>query len=315
MVFGETFLRDPRELPGEATSWGNEGCRLELPGGVYEVEGLATGQAASLTARFGEASRHQLAGRPVTTIAVRRTDPARFREIDTRGWEYALDFAFTAERVRMVGLGLAAELERGDGGAATLWLARGEAERTVGDVENLLRVSTAYRLLAAGGAMIHCAAVAGEAGAVLAVGRSEAGKTTFSRLAAAGGGRVLSDDLAALRPDADGRWWIDPLPFGGDFGPPASPSPSLPLAAVLRLEQAGCDELRPLRGAQALALLIACAPVVNQDPFRRDELLAALAGLLAMARAPALFTLAFTRDGRGWELVRSTALAAAGARG
>jgi hypothetical protein len=313
MPFGETFLCRPERFPAEVEPWGDRRCALALPGGAYELAGLAAEQRDALVTRFADAAARAPGAATTTAISVRRTDPTAFREIDTRGWEYALDFAFTAERVRLVGLGLAAEVERRAGGVATLWLARGESERVVGDVENLLRVLTAYRLLAAGGAMIHCAAVADRQAAVLAVGRSGAGKTTFSRLADEAGGRVLSDDLAALRPHDDGAWWIDPLPFGGDFGPPAA-SPPLPLAAVLRLEQADRDELRPLRAAEALALLIACAPVVNQDPFRRDELLTTLAGLLGMVRAPALFTLAFTRQGDCWELVREIAASRPGAR-
>jgi hypothetical protein len=142
------------------------------------------------------------------------------------------------------------------------------------------------------------------------VGRSGAGKSTFSRLAAAGGALVLSDDLAAVRAAADG-WWIDPLPFGGDFGPPPAPSSPLPLGGVLRLEQAPRDELRPLGAAEAVALLLACAPMVNQDPHRRDELLAVLTRLLTSTQAPPIHALGFRRDGDCWGLVRDTLLSSA----
>lgn len=346
MAFGDTFLNRPGRLPTRTDeAWGERAMSVRLPGGTYLVEGLDVSQAEALARRFtddgpsgalqGTRVRRRsstpapektestlppltppnktdrLLGRDTPLrVRVRRADPALFREVDTRGWEYALDFAFAADGLRLVGLGLAAEVSwRGDG-AATLWMARGEPEHALGHVENLLRVLTAYRLLAAGGAMIHCAAVAWGGRAVLAVGRSGAGKSTFSRLAAAGGALVLSDDLAAVRAAADG-WWIDPLPFGGDFGPPTAPSSPLPLGGVLRLEQAPRDELRPLGAAEAVALLLACAPMVNQDPHRRDELLAVLTRLLTSTQAPPIHALGFRRDGDCWDLVRDTLLSSA----
>jgi hypothetical protein len=51
--------------------------------------------------------------------------------------------------------------------------------------------------------------------------------------------------------------------------------------------------------------------VVNQDPFRREELLAVLSGLLLGPAAPGAWALSFTREGSSWELVRDTLLAAA----
>lgn len=310
MPFGEEFLRSPGALPPRGEQpWGDDACELTLPGGSYRVEGLSAAQAAAVSARF---ALWPSRGEPteVQPIQVRRAEPAHFREVDTRGWEYALDFAFAEEGLAMVGLGLLAEVDRRAPGSACLWLARGEPERVVGDVENLLRVLTAYRLLAGGGVMVHCAAVTFAGRALLAVGRSGAGKTTFSRQVAAGGGLVLSDDLAALRPSQDGLA-IDPLPFGGDFGPPSALHPPQPLAAVVRLVQAACDELQPLSTAEGVALLLACAPVVNQDPYRRDALFGVVAALLAGPAAPRLRSLAFTRDGAAWELVRDRLLATA----
>jgi hypothetical protein len=310
MAFGDTFLRRHGSFPpGGEEPWGERRLMLALPGGSYELDGLADQQAAALRGRFPPAPGRAPADEAAMRVEVRRGDPTAFREVDTRGWEYALDFEFAADGLRLVGLGLAAEVSWQAGGEATLWLAREQAAHALGDVENLLRVLTAYRLLAKGGAMIHCAALAVGDRAVLAVGRSGAGKTTFSRLAAAAGALVVSDDLAAVRP-ATGGLWIDPLPFGGDFGPPPGDLPLLRLAGVLRLEQAPRDELRELRAAEAVALLLACAPVVNQDPFRRDELLAVLAGLLCGPGAPPTHALAFTREGDAWELVRGALLAA-----
>lgn len=307
MSFGHTFLHRPAQFPpAGGDSWGDCDLVLRLPGGACELRGLATGQRQALAERFPTPAVPSATAGPPLVVTVRRADAAAFRALDTRGWEYTLDFEFAAAGLRLVGLGLAAEVDWRGAGTATLWLARGERGHLLGDVENLLRVVTAYRLLAAGGAMIHCAALAERGLAVLAVGRSGAGKSTLSRQAAASGAQVISDDLAAVRPEG-GALWIEPLPFGGDFGPPAAALAPLPLAAILRLEQAPADQLVAISRAETVALLLACAPVVNQDPFRREELFGVLSALVATG-APRCHALRFTPTPASWRLVRNTLL-------
>jgi hypothetical protein len=160
--------------------------------------------------------------------------------------------------------------------------------------------------------MVHTAAVAAAGAGVLGVGRSGAGKSTFAGLAAAAGATVLSDDLAALRPAANGVW-LEPLPFGGEVAP-RGPAPPLPLAALLRLEQAGVDELAEMRSGEAVGLLLACSPVVNRDPYRREALLDVLVRVVAALPAGSTRALRFRRGGACWAAVEPLLAAAAAPR-
>jgi hypothetical protein len=138
--------------------------------------------------------------------------------------------------------------------------------------------------------------------AYLFLGRSGAGKTTLSRLSEAAGRTVLSDDLNALLPAADGQALrVAKLPFTGDIGDRRRGAPDFPLARLLRLEKGTADELRPLSRAGAAAQLLACAPFVNVDPHRRERV-AAIAAELAEA-APA-GVLAFSLAGGFWSILR-----------
>jgi hypothetical protein len=78
--------------------------------------------------------------------------------------------------------------------------------------------------------------------------------------------------------------------------------PPLPLAALLRLEQAAEDALVPLGTGETIACLLACSPVVNVDPWRREALLATLAGLVASLPPRSSWALRCTRTG-GWPAV------------
>jgi len=93
------------------------------------------------------------------------------------------------------------------------------------------------------------------------------------------------------------------LPFTGDLGGRRDALPPLPLAALLRLEKAAADEIRPLGRAAALAALLACSPAVNVDPYRRERLETVLLALLDRLAAPSLATLRFTLGGGFWSIL------------
>jgi hypothetical protein len=57
--------------------------------------------------------------------------------------------------------------------------------------------------------IMHAAAVSGPGGAILLLGRSGAGKSTFAAALAQAGFAVLSDDWLRLRRDSD-RFWVQP---------------------------------------------------------------------------------------------------------
>ena len=139
----------------------------------------------------------------------------------------------------------------------------------------------AYRLVAAGGALIHSAGVTGGEGAFLLLGRSGAGKTTASRLCLARGAAVLSDDLNAVRLDGAGA-----PGFSSSHSPAISAIAAAARdASAARRAAAGpgaarqggarrpCVRCRRRRRSPAC---VAAAPYVNRDPWRREALLAVL---------------------------------------
>ena len=161
---------------------------------------------------------------------------------------------------------------------------------------------TAYRLLEQGGLLVHGAAVVAAGRSLLALGRSGAGKTTWSRQALAHGLEVLSDDLNALCRTPAGTL-VEKLPFTGDLGDAGAPGGRFPLAALLRLEKSAEDALLPLGRAEVTGLLLACAPFVNVDPHRRETLLANLAHLVPAAGDPPAWALRFTLSGGCWPIL------------
>ena len=119
-------------------------------------------------------------------------------------------------------------------------------------IDQLLMIHT---LGIAGGALMHAASIAGRDGALLVAGPSGAGKTTMSRAAAAEGAHVLSDERTIVRPSPRG-WLVGGTPWPGEGG--FAENRSVPLRALILLEQADRDELVPVSPARALALLYRC---------------------------------------------------------
>jgi len=303
MSFGESYLRFPDLFPARQAgeSWGDRRLLLALPGGPYLVSGLSAAQVAAAGERFGEICREPASGGTVAAEAAVETRlfavaPEEFLAVDTRGWEYAMDFDHRPEAVRIAGLRLMIRIDwTGNPGrclSAALWTSEdggAPGDLFPGILENFLRVVVAYRLLEAGGLVVHCAGVVDGGAAYLFLGRSGAGKTTLSRLSEAAGRTVLSDDLNALLPAPAGDGLrVEKLPFTGDVGDRRRGAPPFPLAALVRLEKAPADALRPLSPAGAAAQLLACAPFVNVDPHRRERLEAAAAELAGAARAGVL---------------------------
>jgi hypothetical protein len=113
---------------------------------------------------------------------------------------------------------------------------------------------------------------------------------------------VLSDDMNALRVTAEGVW-VEKLPFAGDFGQTAGGADgAYPVRALCRLHKGADPALQVLRPAAAVAALLGCAPFVNRNPYRRDQLFDQLQAL--NVRLP-VRTLTFARDDRFWALLRS----------
>ncbi len=298
MSFGQSFLRNPDLFPARPAGepWGGRELVLDLPGGPYGFSGLSADQEETALARFGDLC---LSSAPTVTTSVFRAAAEDFREIDTRGWEYGLDFDSGPSSVRLAGLDLVGRLDWRPALRGALWTAVGAGDRFPGIFENFCRVLVAYRLHELGGAVIHGAAVVDGGEALLFAGPSGAGKSTVSRMALERGLALLSDDLNALLP-APGGVILAGLPFTGDLGDGGGRHARYPLRALLRLEKDTEDRLRPLGRAEAAACLLACSPFVNADPGRHADLLATLLDL--MDGVPA-YALRFSLTGRMWSIL------------
>ncbi len=311
MSFGGEFLRHPDLFPGRRSGepWGPGSLTLDVPGGPYLFTGLAATQIEALETRFGRLCRGETE-KTATGIktAVFRAPAADFVDLDTRGWEYTLDLDHAERSVRVAGLRLMARLDWAPGLAGGLWTPEVAGEEWVSVLENYLRLLAAYRLLAAGGVLLHSAGVTDGTSAWLLLGPGGAGKTTASRLCLAAGAEVLSDDLnaAIFKPGGEGGSpLVARLPFTGDLGErqgsPGEPA-SYPLQGVVRLRQGPDSRLVPLSRASALATLIAAAPYANRDPFRREALLTVCQRL---ALAVPAWELTFSLEADPWSILRS----------
>jgi hypothetical protein len=296
MSLGARFLHDPA---GSLTAAGRSpfGARevaLRLAGRTVLFSGLDDVQVATVDGRFG-AFRAPVGVPADARVRMLRAAPEEFRPFDTRGWEYEFDFAYEPAALSWVGLELAGRLALDDTPLGEVWTRAVSGEGFLGVVENTLRIAVAYDLLAAGGTLLHGAAVVNGDGAVVFVGQSGAGKSTLSGLSAAEGRTVLTDDLVALLPTPEGAV-VAGLPLGGDFRT-SLPGVVVPLRALALIEKGGAVHFRRVSPAGALGPCFACCPFVNQDPHRGEQALDNLASLL---RGIPVGTLRFPKAGPLW---------------
>ncbi|HEV7922911.1 MAG TPA: hypothetical protein VGR02_19160 [Thermoanaerobaculia bacterium] len=301
MTFGEQFLRSPALFPARIAgeTFGSASFTLDLPGGPYRIEGLSAVQRTSLETRYGD-QRPAISDRPLVQLIVHRVAAEDFLEIDTRGWEYNLDYSSTDSSVSLAGLRLAARLELGRDRAG-IWTPVEDPAEFWGVVENVLRPLLALRLLLTGGLLVHSAAVSLDGRGFVFAGRSNAGKSTIARMAVSCRQPVLSDDLNAIVPVGD-RFVIAPLPFTGDLEPWEVSRIAVPLAAIIGLEKGTGEALRSISRGEAVSLLVRSAPYVNHDPLR-IPLLLDRAAEIAAAASTALLT--FRREGDIWPILQS----------
>lgn len=295
MTFGERFLTAPELFPVRYSGerWGEETFTLDLPGGPYRVSGITAEQRAALAKRYAESSRSDTARDDAAlAIVVFRAPESDFREIDTRGWEYSLDFDGPA----IAGMRLMARI---DADRCALWTPANDREHFPGIFENVLRPLVAQRLLAAGGLLVHSAAVLLGDRALVFAGPSGSGKSTTARLALDAKREVLSDDLNAIVRDGD-RFLVVPLPFTGDLTRAEVSTRSVPLRAIVRLEKGEREAFRAMSLAEGVSLLVRSAPYVNRDEASAEQLLDRATEL---ARAAQLGVLTFRRDGDIWPIL------------
>lgn len=281
MSLGERFLTRPlafASLP--PATWGSESLALDLPGGPYAITGLNVTQAGWAQVHFGPLRLDPGATRASVTLSVHRLPTETFRAIDTRGWDYSYDRDHHPRRLRLVGWDFVAEIGLDPDPGGRLWTSRADPDGFPGVLENCFRVLMAYRVTRLGGVLLHSGAFARDGLAQVVFGRSGAGKSTSSRLALESGWEVLSDDMNALMPHGT-VWRVERLPFAGDLGQHPAPRRAFTLAGIHWLRQAPTPALTPLSRGQALGRLLACTPILNEDPHRVAEALTNLTNLVA----------------------------------
>lgn len=297
MTFGERFLALPDLFPARRSGepWGERDLLLDLPGGPFVLDGLSPAQADRLGARWEDFRTPDRSGG--VRLALLRANPSDFLEVSFRETGVTFDVDPGPTSVRIAGRRFMALLDR-EPLAAALFLADEASEFLAGDVENVLRVVAAHRLLATGGALFHSAGIV-DGRAHLFFGHSGAGKSTLSALSEAEGRVVLSDELNALVRDESGAR-LERLPFAGDFGFRPGGRRSYPLRAVWCLEKGPTTEVAPVPRAEIAARMAACAPYANGDPWLGETLLANLNRLLSDVPS---YRLTFPKSGPVWDVV------------
>lgn len=304
-TFGTGFLKDPSSFPGGLGTrrWGVHGMCLDLGRRAYRLEGLTAEQAHLLRTRFAAYESDGAEGIPIV-VRTFEADGAAFRPPPPAPWVYALDFDHRAESVGWIGVREAGTLTLSPTPDVCMWTVAGEGDIFARAVENVLRLVVAHALLEQGGALFHGACVVDGGTATLFPGVSGSGKTTISRLSAAEGRTVLSDDIVGVLPGAAGFDAVA-LPFGSEFRWPGPRNARFPLGALCRLEKGKATQVNDLSRSAAFGLALACTPYVNNDPRRTDQLFAVLDRLTATV---CLRSLQFQKDGPVWATLPQEAL-------
>lgn len=299
MTFGDRVLSSPDLFPARSAgeAWGERDLVIEYPSGPFFVSGLAEGHVESLEERFGHRVRSGPRREEAVVVRVFRAPASDFREPGPV--HYTLDLDPQPSFVRLAGHRLMGRIELEPRLCGALWTPAERFDEGSRPLENVLRAMAAYRLLAEGGLLVHCAALADGTGVYLFLGASGAGKSTISRLGIEAGLTVVSDDLNAIRP-GDGDLRIEGVPYSGQLTGADPPDPSVPVRALVRLQKGDRHEIRALGPAEAVALLVSSAPYVNADPHRFPALVERAEAIVASLRR---LGLGFARDPGFWPLL------------
>jgi len=268
--------------------WGSESISLHLPLCQVSIQGLSPGQRQTITQYFqayvsgpdkaaGESELICQAGRlnqPVGLPLAHFGASGQYAPIKRR----------TGEGIEITGFDFKAHLTYGGAAPleATLAAAREDELSRPTVLENFLRIVFAYHVLHRGGVLLHSAGVVHQGVAYLFSGRSNAGKTTLARKAAAAGAGVLSDDINLVFWEDDG-YRVHQVPFTGEFRQREgglSGARTFSLGRLALLEKAPSLTAAPLHAAPGVAGLLTGCPYVNDDPEELPALLDTLTTLV-----------------------------------
>jgi hypothetical protein len=276
-------------MDGPFPPWGADSIWLQLPVFLAVIHGLSSEQ-------------HQTVFRDYESFVVGRNEASREADMVCRAGRLEQPLGLPPERfaingqysplIRRTGAGIAitgfdfvGHLDRAGAAPfqATLAVAKEEELARSFVLENFLRILLAHHVLDRGGVLLHSAGVLYRDRAYLFSGRSNAGKTTLARKAAAAGARVLSDDINLVIPE-NGGYRVHKVPFTGEFGRRAenlSGCESFPLGGLALLEKAPALTAAPVRPAESVAGLLTGCPFVNDDSEEFPALLEVLTQLVS----------------------------------
>ena len=155
-----------------------------------------------------------------------------------------------------------------------------------------------HRLLHFRAGVVHACGLSIEGRGLIFCGRSGAGKTTIARLWKAEGATLLNDDRVILRAAADGPR-LESSPWHGED--PEVNNLSVPLRAIVHLNQASENRLSRLRGAGPLAALLATSVAPFYSAPAMEMLLEPWS---RMVEGVPSYRLDFTPDRRAVEVCR-----------
>lgn len=277
MTFGARYLKDPQLFPARIAgeSLGDDSLYLDLPAGPIEVRGITQELAECLKAQLPVCD--SAGGVPVLNVF--RAPQSEFHHFDLAGTELDFDLSYTQDQVRATGYECQFLIQLAPQLCMACWTCQSDSEWVAGMVHNLCRMAVAYRMLDAGGLLLHSAVISDGERAWLGYGRTGAGKTTLSLDALHQGMRVLSDDMNAVSVK-DRNWTAVSSPFCGDLDASRRYDANLPLAGIYRLQKSEVDQTEPISASRAAAGLAACCPYINADPWRIELMLEVIEGLI-----------------------------------
>ena len=190
------------------------------------------------------------------------------------------------------------EIKRGDF-AALLDLRTGlgtlAAAATEQCLDAFLRSLISFMLIREGGFMLHSAGLVKNGKVYLFLGKSGAGKSTLSKLAAANGAEVISDEINLVRP-VKGSYRVYGSPFWGEMRADGRPG-SWPLGGLFLLKKAKANRVQPCSKPEALKLLLRCLLNFDKSPGAAERVIKNSFSLLGKARFAGL---EFTRNNAGF---------------
>ena len=281
--FGELFLEYPELFPARpgGETWGEKSILIDFLGGPYRFTGLSKIQFKAIRGRFGKLCiTDSPQKKNVVVTRVFRAPGQEFKIVDTRDWEMEIDFDYAPDYLNMAGLRFMARIEFEPFINAAFWTPDEKDILNTSAFENLFRTIVAYRIVELGGLLLHSAGMTDGKQAWLFIGRSNAGKTTISRLGLRAGLSVLSDDMNAVFPNENGDGFVtEQLPFAGDLGQTGGTRSHYPVHGIYQLKKGRSNQLDEVPTSDRLAMMMVCAPFINTNPYHYGKLLTNLSHL------------------------------------